>query len=285
MDSAGALPTIDARMQAALARLTDNEKECLRRRLLQQTAKEMALDLGISPHAVEKRLKMARAKLGLSSSLQVARLLAAAGEYQQTGPQTADLPSAPPASERRFDRPLVLGGLVMTLVTAAIIALAAQSSGGAADSGVAPHPGPSDVVAMPPAPAGDVKPDGFRMLPASEFVDGTPEELRAFAEERFRAMDKDGSGFIEREEAPAVQIRLADTAWDGSGPPPREWFEQHASRPVPIEPVMARAAYIARGDANADGKLNFDEYLSNRESSFDAKQVPIEWREQRQARR
>ena len=67
--------TIDARMQAALARLTDNEKECLRRRLRQQTAKEMALELGVSPHAVEKRLKMARAKLGLSSSLEAARLL------------------------------------------------------------------------------------------------------------------------------------------------------------------------------------------------------------------
>ena len=48
----------------ALARLTENEKICLRRRLLPQTAKEMAIDLGISPHAVEKRLKMARAKLG-----------------------------------------------------------------------------------------------------------------------------------------------------------------------------------------------------------------------------
>ncbi len=47
-----------------IARLTENEKICLRRRLLPQTAKEMAADLGISPHAVEKRLKMARAKLG-----------------------------------------------------------------------------------------------------------------------------------------------------------------------------------------------------------------------------
>jgi DNA-binding CsgD family transcriptional regulator len=47
----GESSNIDARMQAALARLTDNEKECLRRRLNQQTAKEMALELGISPHA------------------------------------------------------------------------------------------------------------------------------------------------------------------------------------------------------------------------------------------
>ena len=281
----GEATNIDARTREALARLTDNEKECLRRRLQQQTAKEMALELGVSPHAVEKRLKMARTKLGLSSSLEAARLLAASGGYQQTGPQASDLPSARPASEKRFDRPLILGGLVMILVTAAIIALAAQSSGGAADGGVAPHPGPSEVVAAPSAPARETKPDEFRMLPASEFVDGTPEELRAFAEERFRAMDKDRSGFVERDEAPAVQIRLTDGVWDGNGPAPREWFEQQASRPVPIEPVMARAAYIAKGDANADGKWSFDEYLAVRESGFDAKQVPVSWREQHQAQR
>lgn len=76
----------------ALARLTANEKECLRRRLLPQTAKEMATDLGISPHAVEKRLKMARAKLGVSSSLAAARLLAGAEEDQLMAPHIPDLP-------------------------------------------------------------------------------------------------------------------------------------------------------------------------------------------------
>src|SRR5690606_13055888 len=136
------------------------------------------------------------------------------------------------------------------LVTAAIIALAAQSSGGAADGGVGPYSGPSGVVAMPSAPAGETTPDNFRILPAGEFVDGTPEELRAFAEDRFRAMDKDGSGFIERGEAHAVQIRLTDATWNGDGQPPREWFEQQQSRPVPIDPEMARGAYIAKGDAN-----------------------------------
>jgi DNA-binding CsgD family transcriptional regulator len=273
------MPAIDARMHAALGRLTDNEKECLRRRLQQQTAKEMALDLGVSPHAVEKRLKMARTKLGLSSSLDAARLLAASDGYQRTGPQSGDLPSAPTAFEKRFDRPLILGGLVMILVTAAIIALAAQSSRGAADGVVAPSPG------APAATASETKPADFRMAPASDFVDGTPEELRAYAEDRFRTMDKDGSGFVERGEAPVPQIRLTDESWEGNGPPPREWFEQQHSRPVPIDPVMAKAAYIAKGDANADGKLSFGEYLAIRESGFDAKQIPISWREQHQPQR
>lgn len=255
--------TIDARMQAALARLTDNEKECLRRRLQQQTAKEMALELGISPHAVEKRLKMARAKLGLSSSLEAARLLAASEQYYRTGPHAPDLPVRPPASETRFDRPLILGGLAMILVTTAILALAAQSS----------------------APADKTKPDYFRMLPASEFVDGTPAELRAYAEDRYREMDKDGSGFVERDEAPVPQIRLTEASWEGPGKPTREWIERQRSKAVPLDPVMARAAYISQGDANADGKLSFDEYIAIREKGFDAKQIPVSWRAQRQAQR
>ncbi len=83
-------------MRAALARLTENEKSCLRRRLLPQTAKEMALELGVSPHAIEKRLKMARAKLGVSSSLHAARLLALFEEgYQRAGPEPSDLANSP----------------------------------------------------------------------------------------------------------------------------------------------------------------------------------------------
>src|SRR6478752_10562687 len=101
MGSMPAEPTIDVRMHAALARLTANEKECLRRRLQQQTAKEMALELGVSPHAVEKRLKMARTKLGLSSSLEAARLLAASEGYQRSGPQAPDLETAPPRRQKR----------------------------------------------------------------------------------------------------------------------------------------------------------------------------------------
>ena len=52
----------------------------------------MATDLGISPHAVEKRLKMARAKLGVSSSLAAARILAASEGDQLLVPHISDLP-------------------------------------------------------------------------------------------------------------------------------------------------------------------------------------------------
>ncbi len=61
-----------------LARLTERERECLRQWLQHKSAKEIAIDLGISHHAVEKRLKMARMKLDAASSLQAARMLGAA---------------------------------------------------------------------------------------------------------------------------------------------------------------------------------------------------------------
>lgn len=288
--------TIDAAaegpLSAALKRLTDREKECLRRRLNHQSAKEMALDLGISPHAVEKRLKMARAKLGLSSSLDAARALEEWERYGRTGSQTPDLAIAAPRGKTWFTRITVLGVVAVSLFTATLIFVAQQGvaplAGGTAAldaGGVAPYSGPAGVAAIPSDPGAEMKPGDVKMLPASAFVEGTPEELNAFAEEVFRGMDKDGSGFIEREEAPALTVQYTDTVWDGESPPPREWFEQQEFKPVPIEPVMARAAYIAQGDSNADGKMSFDEYLAGREKAFDAKQAPIKWREERQASR
>src|SRR3954465_5908776 len=89
---------IDENTRAAILRLTVAERECLKRCLDHQTAKQMAIDLGISPHAVEKRLKMARAKLGLASSLEAARLLLGTEGCGQPGPQASDLAPAPEAA-------------------------------------------------------------------------------------------------------------------------------------------------------------------------------------------
>jgi DNA-binding CsgD family transcriptional regulator len=80
------LNAIDENTRPAVLRLTGAERECLRRCLSHQTAKQMALDLGISPHAVEKRLKMARAKLGLSSSLEAAKVVDSLERYGRLGP-------------------------------------------------------------------------------------------------------------------------------------------------------------------------------------------------------
>jgi DNA-binding CsgD family transcriptional regulator len=165
-------------MQAALARLTDNEKECLRRRLQQQTAKEMALELGVSPHAVEKRLKMARAKLGLSSSLAPARLLAESEGYQQMGPQASDLEMAAPIQDKRFHRRIALGATAMILI--GLTALA--------------------VLMQPSEPGGAAGAETSVQADEIEWINATPETVRAFLTDSFAMMDDDKSGLIERSE-------------------------------------------------------------------------------------
>jgi len=184
--------TIDTRMQDALARLTENEKECLRRRLRQQTAKEMALELGVSPHAVEKRLKMARTKLGLSSSLDAARLLAEAEGYQRVGPQPSDLAQDAQDDRQPAGRPWLAGGIVMILTLAAALALALQSSGTTAD----------------PAP--------------DEDAGSTAEAIEVVVRQHFANTDRDKSGTLEPAEIPApveearhAAIAAGDTDRDG----------------------------------------------------------------------
>jgi len=78
-----------------LARLTEREKMCLRQWLQHKSAKEIALELGITHHAVEKRLKMARIKLDAASSLHAARMLGEAEGYGRTVSHSPDLPSPP----------------------------------------------------------------------------------------------------------------------------------------------------------------------------------------------
>ena len=137
------MDVIDHSMEAAIRRLTPGERECLKRCLDHQTAKEMALDLGVSPHAVEKRLKMARAKLGMSSSLEAAKLVAVADEAQRLGPQASNLSRGeaademgpvvilPHSTERAERRPtiyVISGAVLMSLLAAAVFIIYLQAS-------------------------------------------------------------------------------------------------------------------------------------------------------------
>jgi DNA-binding CsgD family transcriptional regulator len=139
------MEVIDESMRAAIRRLTIAERECLKRCLSHQTAKQMALDLGVSPHAVEKRLKMARAKLGLSSSLEAAKLVESLERSGRLGPLPSDLPSgnagpdelgsvAAPRNEtawmkRRHQVYVVSGAMLMSFFAAAALIIWLQSSG------------------------------------------------------------------------------------------------------------------------------------------------------------
>jgi len=216
---------LDDRMRAAIARLTENEKECLRRRLLHQTAKEMAIELGVSPHAVEKRLKMARTKLGLSSSLQAARLLVQA-ESQLPVPHAPDLaagitephPDSVPGDRRRW---WILGGLTMISIMIAVAAFALAGSN-------APAPGAQDKAAG---------------LPLGR------EAVATMLANSFDALDKDKSGFIEAGEVPVMILKPGKPG----GP---MVLQRKGGETVP-------PAWFARADADHDGKLSRSEFAAS----------------------
>lgn len=233
--------TIDERTRAALARLTENEKTCLRRRLLPQTAKEMAIDLGISPHAVEKRLKMARTKLGLSSSLQAARMLAG---YERTVPEETDLaaddrpeqtpPRAGPGNRRRVL--LISGAALMSLILAALFALA---------------PGQDTT---PPSPA-----PGMRKTSLAE--------VGAFLAEGFGSHDKDGSGFLEGAEIGGIELR--DRHRDPALPP---------APPAGERDPAGEAKWLAKMDTDRDGKVSRNEYIEYMTPWILLSGVPVGWK-------
>jgi DNA-binding CsgD family transcriptional regulator len=124
--SGGSLINSRMSQREPLSRLTEREKVCLRQWLQHKSAKEIAADLGISHHAVEKRLKMARTKLGATSSLEAARMLVATEGYGQVVPQPSDLAYKALPLQSGFTRKTVFGVAVMILAAAIILALLLQ---------------------------------------------------------------------------------------------------------------------------------------------------------------
>ncbi len=112
-----------------IARLTEREKVSLQQWLQHKTAKEIAIDLGISHHAVEKRLRMARIKLGAASSLEAARMLRAAEQSGQTVSQSPEVLDRADLGHQVFTQPMILGAVAMTLIAAAVLAFLAQGTG------------------------------------------------------------------------------------------------------------------------------------------------------------
>jgi DNA-binding CsgD family transcriptional regulator len=112
--------------RGSLSRLTEREKLCLRQWLQHKSAKEIAAELSISHHAVEKRLKMARTKLGATSSLEAARMLRDAEGYDQSGPHSPDLASVAVPIHSAFTRFTALGVGIMIIVAAVALGLFLQ---------------------------------------------------------------------------------------------------------------------------------------------------------------
>ncbi|SHN50082.1 LuxR C-terminal-related transcriptional regulator [Erythrobacter sanguineus] len=166
------------------ARLTEREKEVLRAWLAHKTAKEIAMDIGVSHHAVEKRLKLARVKLDAGSSLEAARILAQAEGYQPAVTGSADLFAAPSSRQSLQYRPILIGGIAMSFTMIVALGLiAAQQPAGDPNR---------------PAQTGTITLD-TNMGPT------------------FDQLDENGSGYLENPESPFVTLALIEPT-DHPGP-------------------------------------------------------------------
>jgi DNA-binding CsgD family transcriptional regulator len=168
----------------SLSRLTEREKVCLRQWLQHKSAKEIAADIGVSHHAVEKRLKMARIKLGASSSLEAARILAETEGYGQTVAHSPDLASSPVAPHSAVNRLAVLGVVFMVLIGAGVLALLVQPAGLSQEAGE-PTAGSGGVQVAAPAAAPSAGTEAALRTLVAGLASGSPEYDKlspAFAE-------------------------------------------------------------------------------------------------------
>ena len=228
----------------AVANLTDKEREALRLWLGHATAKEIALDLGVSHHAVEKRLKSARQKLGVQTSLDAARILAEAERYGRTASQPPEVDRAAAGAQvreareavelqsRPFHRhPVMIGVIFMSLTMLAALALTASSSQDA------------------PAPAIEAQ------LPEVVFIDkrdGAIAGADAAFDKLFARLDKDSSGFLEGAELNRSQLRMVKAAGSDTAAQPEQMelsaFDSDGDgRVSPAEYRAGMAALLERG--------------------------------------
>lgn len=188
------LPLIDEGQYAAVATLTHKERQCLAGWLARRTAKQIALDLGITYHAVEKRLKSARAKLGVRTSLDAALLLAAVEQYHRTVSQSPDMASLAANEEQDVDRAvppwwtrlsaqIFAGVIIMSLFLLA--ALAFQP---------APQSAPST-----------------QKVVVLNRADGTSTDLATALGGVFGKLDKNGDGFIAGGELTGGRFQVTRT--------------------------------------------------------------------------
>ena len=71
------MANVDTRLKPPEA-LSDGQKDCLRLVMQHFSSKEIARSLGVSPHTVDKRLKLAISAMGVQSRVEAARKLAVA---------------------------------------------------------------------------------------------------------------------------------------------------------------------------------------------------------------
>jgi DNA-binding CsgD family transcriptional regulator len=91
---------IEPQVADRVARLTDGQLDCLRLVDQHLSSKEIAVELGISPHTVDQRIRQALHTLGVSRRAQAARIVAQFAEpYQRLIHQTPYIETAAGAGD------------------------------------------------------------------------------------------------------------------------------------------------------------------------------------------
>jgi len=248
-------------MYEDLRALSPREKEVLRLLLVGHDAKSVAKSLDLSVHTVNERLRDARRKLGVSSSREAARMMAALeqdapnnlgdkiiggrqsfpqflGDMNLGVVQPALLKHVQQANKRRaFPIAWFAGGmLIMSLMMTALVLSLAMNNGSQAQS---------PMQAAPAAPPGTLD-----LMPfADTDHDGkvTPEEYKTFTEQGwgFVAQDKDEVNFARLD--PSAQVAFVGITPNAQGIITRQMY---------IDAIPGRFKLF---DRNGDGVLNSDE--------------------------
>lgn len=232
------------------ASLTSAERECLVLVLDHLTAKEIAIEVGITHHAVEKRLKRAREKLGAQSSIEAARWCAAYYESSVYCPPdlapSASLtnpPSHPARPAPRLRRNAMISAIVLGLAAVTTIGVHSAST-----------------------PAETTLANGLENTLRSE---------TEAARETFAKLDLDASGQIEKDEFISPMSHFVMDETKPSDPPiyfkadgisvtrlEGEELEQTLVTLTDEGVRKRREGMFALIDTNADGSLELDEYVA-----------------------
>ena len=143
----------------------------------------------------------------------------------------------------------------MTLLTAISLAMLVQASGEEASLSAEP-PADPERVTEPDKNVYDAIENGEdRSIIEFEFVQASPERVRAYVRQMFDASDKDGSGFIELAEAPLRIVTMKPRQPDE---PIRPFRKEEVAQE--FNGAAAQRQYIATVDKDDDGRVSFDEY-------------------------
>ncbi|MEO0871720.1 MAG: LuxR C-terminal-related transcriptional regulator, partial [Pseudomonadota bacterium] len=243
-----------------LSKLTEREREVLRLWLERKTAKEIAIDLSISHHAVEKRLKMARTKLGVASSLEAARLLSEAEGYQPLAAQPPDLPAMTLPGHDANSHTAMIGVVIVILLTAAAaVSLAVQSTSPAQTFGALPDSGAGEDV-------------GYEGVLDEDMIRPTEAQSAVITRATFDFLDEDKSGFLEGRESPVSaqskpqSLLTKDEDGNVTGTEKRLMTQKEATE-----------GFYALADTDGDGRVSYAEYHAWSRPALQRIGIPKAW--------